>query len=220
MFGLCSDSFRPVIQREAAVFQVGRFKYRLRITEEPLFNQEGEELEGRCVERERLLLISCKVPVGERLAVLLHELYHAWLYAIGRAGDVEGECDRYATMVTHFWRDMCLFGGEEAIRSLRPGETLGAVVARIAFLGSRNCRCGETVPSGRVFCYRDAMRVGQVKLSIYCGFCNHTLRWNELATVAGQPGGVVVTGSDVIERGNTIGPEAEADSYVSTPCEI
>jgi Zn-dependent peptidase ImmA (M78 family) len=59
-------------------FRVGPWVYRVRITENRLYDENGAELAGLFVWRDREILISNAVPVRQRLDVLVHELRHAW----------------------------------------------------------------------------------------------------------------------------------------------
>lgn len=184
------------------MFRVGSNRYRVQLTRGPI-ELDGAQCVGLCDEEVQAIQIADSVKVEKRLWVLLHELAHGHVFAMGMPRDVEGLCDFVATVGELAIRDLTLCGGEEALRRLRVGETLGLATGRIGLLRSRACSCGGLIAPGDVDCRQDRRHPDQVTLRIYCEHCDHTLTWNELATYGGLPSGAVV-GEPTIEKGHAI----------------
>lgn len=173
------------------MFRIGAKRYMVRIMEDRIFHN-GEEVMGLCDETAMEIRLSPKLPLSQRLGVLLHELTHAHIYATGFPADVESFCDLVSTIAQMAITDLVSAGGTEALLHLRPGERLGDSTARIGLLRHRYCRCGGKIAAGDVRCERDVLIPDQVKICAYCDHCNQTLQWNETATISGLPSGIVV----------------------------
>lgn len=184
------------------MFRVGSGKYVARITDAPIVH-DGAQCVGLCDEAVETIHLAASLPVEKRLHTLLHELCHGAVFAHGMPRDVESLCDFFASAAELAFRDLATAGGEEALRRLRPGETLGLATGRIGLLRSRSCVCGGMVAAGDVLCERDTSHPDQVTLALYCEHCDQTVTWNELATFGGLPSGVV-TGEAKVERGCAI----------------
>lgn len=184
------------------MFRAGAGRYLVRITDKPIIH-DGSQCVGLCDEEIDTINLAASLPVEKRLRTLLHELAHGHIFATGMPRDVESLCDFVATVAELAYRDLMACGGEEALRRLRPNETLGLATGRIGLLRSRSCVCGGLIAAGDVLCEQDRNKPDQVKLSLFCEHCQQTMTWNELATFGGLPSGVVV-GEPRIERGCTI----------------
>lgn len=184
------------------MFRVGATNYVVRVTDSPIFHN-GVHCDGLCDQGERTIDIAPDMPVERRLHVLLHELAHGHIFAGKRPGDDESLCEFVADVGEMAIRDLCLCGGEEGLRRLRPGERLGRMTGRISLTRNRICRCGGSIAPGDVNWKLDAVQTDRIKLSFYCEFCECTTSWEELATISGLPQGIVI-GEPTIEEGITI----------------
>lgn len=186
------------------MFNVGSVRYSVRLAHAPIM-LDGVRYLGRCLERERFILISPDVPIDGRLNVLLHELAHAHIFASGMPGDVEGWCDLFATVAELAYADLTRCGGEPALQRLEPGQELRPSMRVVGLTRSRTCACGGTIAPGDVSCVSDPGRPGLLTLTMECEFCGHRMTWDELETFGGLPGGVVV-GEPRIEKGTGASP--------------
>lgn len=183
------------------IFVVGTQKYRLRITEGPIV-LNGVECSSVCLQAHREILIAPDHPKRDRLRSLLHELARAWVFETGMPRDAEGWMDVAASVSIGAMKDLNNQGGEMALLAMRPGESTGASTAKIGLSRNRECAvCRTTVAGASVQCQPAGMP-GVVELALYCEFCNHTQRWQEMQSARGLPTGVVV-GEPAFERGDT-----------------
>lgn len=183
-------------------FKVGPWVFRVSISTGPI-THTGEEVMGLCFPDDRKILISHKVPAGGRMAVLLHELTHAWCFSGSQPSDLEGWCDLNAMIFTQALRDLRAQGGEPAIERLQPGETLSPTTSRLNLTTARYCHaCTGTVGIASVV-IEQTDKPGIVQMTIYCPHCDHLQRWREVSTEDGQPSGMMV-GTPRIVRGAAI----------------
>lgn len=198
------------------MFRVGAAKYVAAITRDRMTVNQRECV-GLCDEHGRRILISPALPIDRRLWTLGHELAHAHLLATGMPADVEGVCDLFATMFELGLRDLANAGGEEALKRLDPGETLGLATAKIMLTRSRYCpQCGGTVAPGGMSC--TATGDGHVEIRVPCPHCDVTAYWREVATHGGLPSGVVV-GDPRIVRGSDDALKAAAGELRYVACD-
>lgn len=172
------------------IFQVAAYRYRLGIADTLAI--DGSEVMGLCHEASRKISLSAKLPRKSRMAVLLHELCHSWIFATGQPGDVEGWCDLAASMAEAAIRDLSSQGGEQALQSLDAGESPQHGTMRIALTRNRYCgKCRRTVAGGSVQCH-PSTKPGILDLSLTCSHCSLVQRWQEAAGANGLPSGTVV----------------------------
>lgn len=101
-------------------FHVGPVAYTLVISDRSIFDEEGDELEGRAVESRRLLIISHRVEPERREDVALHEFKHAWQFHVPAPTTPEEDCQLFSLASRQFHNDLENQGGAEALRQLRP----------------------------------------------------------------------------------------------------
>jgi hypothetical protein len=200
---------------EGMKFHVGAWVYRVRIAAEPIIH-DGERCQGLCREARREILLSPDLLVAHRFEVLLHELAHAWIFALGSMPvDVEGWCDFVASVSAAAARDLAMNGGEEALFRLMPGESPQPMTARLCLTNNRYCaKCAGTIAGGSVVCVPGGS--GLLDLSMYCEHCNHVVYWQETASQTGLPSGTIVGGAtfakgDAVRRFFEDHPETAPD---------
>lgn len=103
-------------------FRVGPWIYRVVVMAEEFCDEQGRVLDGRCVWRDRQILLAASLSQQLRLEVLMHELRHAWIYHFGNPTETEAHCDNVATFTVDVMRQFCRQGGEAALASLAPGD--------------------------------------------------------------------------------------------------
>ena len=173
------------------IFQVGAYRYQAGISADTL-THHGTEVMGLCQESKREIAISNKLPRKSRLAVLLHELFHGWIFATGEPQDVEGWCDLGASVCEAAIRDLSSQGGEQALMSLESGECPGHGSMQIALTRNRYCgKCQRTIAGGSVDC-RPSSTPGILDLSLTCSHCSLIQQWQEAAGTNGLPSGTIV----------------------------
>lgn len=84
---------------------VGPWEYRVVVTAEPL-ECNGVPCDGLHDPRHRVIYVSSDVPADKRLFVLLHEIGHAWVLAVGRPKGEEGLCNFLATVCVDAYRSL------------------------------------------------------------------------------------------------------------------
>jgi hypothetical protein len=147
---------------------------------------------GLCFPDDRKILISCQAPVTGRMAILLHELTHAWVFSMGEPRDLEAWCDLNAAIFTQALRDLRAQGGEPALERMQPGESVERKTARLNLTTARYCAaCTGTVGIASVI-IKPTRKRGIIELSIFCPHCDHVQRWREISTEDGQPSGMIV----------------------------
>ena len=99
-------------------FSVGASRYRLVISDRAIYDEDGNELEGLAVEGRRLLIVSYRVELERREEVALHELMHAWLFAVPEPRTNEERCNLAALVTRQYRVDLEAQGGEEALLQL------------------------------------------------------------------------------------------------------
>lgn len=101
-------------------FNVGPYRYRLAISDRPIYDAEGNQLEGLAVEQRRLLIVSYRVEPDRREEVALHELGHAWLFHFPTPRTDEERCQFFAATARQFRMDLEEQGGAEAMLQMAP----------------------------------------------------------------------------------------------------
>jgi hypothetical protein len=180
------------------IFKVGPWAYRVRITEEPLVNDQGQEVAGLRDWEASTLWIAAKIPAQKRLAVLIHELKHAWQLEFGRPSDDEGDANQSASFFVDVQRQLDRQGGESALMRLALDGTVDQTSDVEAATEPRAAQCPT--------CHgllNNPIRTGQprfefphsrlvVQREADCEFCGHAVSWMEAATSRGQPIGLIM----------------------------
>jgi hypothetical protein len=185
----------------------GGVAYKVGVAAEVL-RHGGRRAMGVWDEAGREVQISPHVPASARLSVVLHEMGHAWLRHAGFPVHVpperaEAVCDWLATFAEATMKSLAINGGPAALLRLSPGESPQPGAARVFLTRGRACAtCGGSVAAGSVSAVADGE--GNVRLALYCEFCNATMRWTERADIHGQPSGETV-GEPAFERGDGTG---------------
>lgn len=107
----------------ALTFNIGPHTYHVEISADELRLEDGTRAVGLCESETRRIRISFRVPRGDRLQVLLHELYHAWVNHVPEPRDEEEAADLYATVCTSAMRDLDEQGGAAALEALEPADS-------------------------------------------------------------------------------------------------
>lgn len=174
-------------------FRVGPWQYTLSIEEQPL-THKGRQVMGICREASREIAISGQCPPHSRLKVLMHEIFHAWIFHTGEPNATEGWCDLFATAAVAAIDSLALNGGKEAVWRLQPGESPQPGAARLLLTRTRYCgKCQQTVAGGSVRCAA-ATTAGLLDMSLKCEHCCVTQHWQETMGINGLPTGIVVSG--------------------------
>ena len=98
-------------------FRVGPHVYRLKIPNQPLYTDAGDEADGMTLESQRLIVMSPDVPAEQREEVLYHELQHAWLNHVPTPSDEEQQCNLFATILLQLRQDLENQGGVAALQA-------------------------------------------------------------------------------------------------------
>lgn len=107
-------------QRDSLKFEIGPDVYTLFIADRALFDEEGDELEGRAIEAPKVIVISFSVAPERRLEVAYHEYQHAWEFAVPAPRDAEERCDFASFLHRKFTQDLERQGGPERLMELIP----------------------------------------------------------------------------------------------------
>jgi hypothetical protein len=100
-------------------FHVGPWVYKVIVTaDDPLKDEQGRDACGICDRDRREILLVASIPATSRLAVLLHELFHAWLFHVPRPRTEEEICELGATIIGQAYTDLLAAGGPAAVEAL------------------------------------------------------------------------------------------------------
>lgn len=185
-------------------FEVGgAWRWTVGIAEKPLRHQR-RKVNGLCDPEARSITLCPTLEPGRRLAVLLHELWHAWTLTFsGAPRDDEGLADFVAAYYLATSRWMGINGGPTALLRLQPGERLSPGAAKIMLRTARTCStCGQTVAPGSVDATADGE--GNVRMALWCGSCEHLQTWQEVADVHGNPCGQTVGAPSHARSGDAV----------------
>ena len=215
------------------VFHIGPWKYRVRITDDPIKAEDGSLLNGMADRDNREILISGDVPPQRRMGVLMHELQHAWLFHFPKARTEEELCEFTATLMTQAYQDFNRQGGLKALAAMRSQSTAASPdlfnappvapealpptepqrrespakrkpSARRAYCGL----CGAAVAGGAVVA--EAARwdhlVGArvARFSMYCSGCRHVQSWRSGVDAHGFPVGEPISEPEFVSDSDEV----------------
>lgn len=189
-------------------FHVGAFLYTLILADRRIYDEEGNELEGRALESPRVIVISSAVSPDRRIEVLRHEVQHCWHFHIPRPSTEEEEADLAAFIDHQFQEDLDAQGGRAAVSQLtpqrvpelgRPSVARQAPLAREPFgrpdrMTCSGCNgdvmCGSIV-NGEPVLHEPTRRVW-IERHMICDGCGTLTVWREVATPDGTPTGELI----------------------------
>jgi hypothetical protein len=196
-------------------FKIGAWKYRVRITNEPIYDDAGRQQSGGVYWAERTILISGTIPLELRIDTLLHELCEAWAYHVGHPQPGEDYANSTATFTALAMAELARQGGVASLMRLLPAGRLEHTDDELEQLGdsggehyAAQCRaCGRmfarlSVVSGKPF-FDMGHQAMCLRRTLYCEDCNHLQEWLEGATASGHPNGRVY-GEPVFKRGEAV----------------
>ena len=180
--------------------------YQLIIPNAPLLDDQGEEIEGRAVEEQAVILISRRVEPERRYEVLVHELTHCWAFAGATPATEEDRCRLNATMMRQLQADLTRQGGETALMDLKPQpfelnqfkrksvESLRELSAPQPYWLCGGCEarvmCGD-IHQGEIV-YLPGSREHYVKRWMQCEACGAVTTWCEYCDEVGNVTGRLV----------------------------
>jgi hypothetical protein len=184
----------------------GVHRYTVRVTDMPIYDEGGDELDGLSIESRRLILISCRVPRLQREEVLSHEIEHCWAFHVPPATDDEQRCQLTATITQQLREDFERQGGVEelldiepmpislpfkspAVRKFMPPAMPPRDWWECGGCGSR-MMCGS-IESGIVE-FHEGVQQYQVPRWFCCEVCDTLNVWREITSQDGQATGVLV----------------------------
>lgn len=185
-----------------------RHSYRMVIPEKPIFDEVGEELDGRAVESPPMILISRRVRPSDREAVLLHEIGHAWEFYVPAPTTSEERQQLLAEIGAQYRHDLDVAGGIDALLNLQasrvtlpfdsPATERRADSAKIyrhtdfKFCGACEAptMCGS-YDHGHVE-HHGGLDQHQLLMWFTCEVCGALNTWREVATSDGRPTGALV----------------------------
>lgn len=204
------------------LFDVGPWKYRVLIHPTNLFGDDGQEVAGLCVWIDHEIIISGVIPRERRLAVLLHELKHAWVFTFGDPADTEADAQQSAAFTAMFHKSFPEQGGESALMAMEPVTEDSPPPAQPA-QGSSTLTWAQASPDGGTECGCCGRRFSAgeiatepakfvpltgktlVQRGVYCEGCNYVQIWNEGVLLDMSPSGAIVgklgqlRGTDAVE---------------------
>ncbi len=189
-------------------FRVGPYRYRVRISDQPLRDDRGEECAGLWEWETRTVWLSGTLALGQRHETLLHELSHAWQRHFGTVASAEDEANRAAAFAIDVQRQLLAQGGDLALMRLCSDGSIdnAQALAATIHVGAQCGVCSTAFAPSQIANeqaeYQDGRPV--VRRSCWCEFCGHVMRWMETATAQGFPAGAVVAGPQYLR-----GPEAD-----------
>jgi hypothetical protein len=189
-------------------FRVGPYRYRVRISEGQLRDENGDDCAGLWEWETRTVWLSSTLSVSHRHETLLHELSHAWQRHFGTISSAEDEANRTAAFAIDVQRQLSAQGGDLALMRLGSDGIIdnGAVVAVTSQVGAQCGVCSTSFSPSQVVSETAEQLEGRavVRRSCWCDFCGHVIRWVETATSQGFPAGAVVSGPEYLR-----GPAAD-----------
>ena len=183
----------------------GVHRYTVRIPNRAIIDQMGDELDGMCIETRRLILLSPTLPAELREEALRHEVQHAWENHVPAPRDAEERAQLAATIDQSFRADIERQGDLAALYDLQP-EAISLPYSPPPARKSApvatpqqdrwECQCGAVTMCGSIqngeVEFHEGLQRHQVQRWFRCECCDGLMVWTEVATVDGQPTGVLV----------------------------
>lgn len=104
-------------------FRIAGWVYSVRITDEPIYDDDGRLLNGRADADSREILISAAVPAHLREEVLAHEIRHAWAFHTDGETPDEKESNLFASITRQYIDDLATQGGLSALKRMRAASS-------------------------------------------------------------------------------------------------
>jgi len=189
-------------------FQIGERAYELVIADRHLYDEEGNQLEGRALEGPRLVVLSRAVEIERRYEVLRHEIQHCWFFHIPKPSSEEESCQLAAFIDEKFHADLDRQGGRDALESMpaqsvphlgRPAIARPAAQLRDTYGSPDRKVCGNcdsetlcgSIHNGEHFLHEQTGKV-RVERWMECDACGIVTHWFEVATADGSPLGELI----------------------------
>lgn len=190
-------------------FEIGPYRYTLLLSASPLYDGDGNTLEGLAVEHRRWLLVGPNVAPERRREIAAHEYCEAWFFHVPKPATDEERCQLFAFLSEQFERDLQNQGGAAALLDL-PLTTLPPIGAPPApdrvpppnggdyritdrvFCGCCDAQilCGSTSNTAPAF--HAASQCWRITRWATCDACGSLQVWGEVASEDGTPTGVFV----------------------------
>lgn len=182
-------------------FNVGPWKYRVRVSEGQLLDAASKPVDGLCAWSDRTIWINEVSPLQQRAEILIHEMNHAWTESFGSPATEEDAAKRAASFTVDVWNQLQRQGGIGALMRLRPDGVVDDAAADEAVNDSYAVRCGSCgslIAIGSVRNLPPAFdgAFGSVVCSraTCCPDCGTRMEWIEGTTATGRPNGRVLSG--------------------------
>ena len=213
------DSFDVGSEPANIVFHVGPYAYKIVFVRDLRDPDDNEPLWGRCDPNNQIIYLDAEHQDRNIEKTIVHELTHAWDFAVGAPRDAEAVAERNSTIFTSLHMDLAEQGGMAALHRERrrfaatmrvvtmvPGDLIvvapddveqqdakASPAAARAWCG----KCGRIVAGGAIVTQRprwDRVVGGTVvRRTMYCGSCSHLQSWDE-GVYLGAPNGAVTHG--------------------------
>lgn len=213
-------------------FNVGPWAYSVRVVDR-LKDEHGTPIMGRADLDSLSLLIDSSIKPEARMAVILHELRHAWGYHFPTASDPEQEADFSATMMAAFMRDyqsqrraMDEFAGmcPAVVIQAPPKPSLEPRhISPLSYVTPADCvapahtdcaqcsKCSSLVGNGSIVQskpYRIGRFAWAINRTLFCAHCHLLQTWAE-GYDYGRPTGAIVDSPHIIDE------EAAIDAFLT-----
>lgn len=183
---------------------VGTTPYSVILSDNSIYDSEGNELEGCAVEGRRLIVLSRIVEPQRREEIAQHEFYHCWLFHVPSPANEEQAAQLHSTVARQFQHDLEKAGGPDVLLNLRPtrvrlGKPLPTTADRTRggreiFGSSDRMSCGGceadvmagSIHTGPVTAEVETTRF-YVERWMQCDACGAVQVWCELSTSEGKP---------------------------------
>lgn len=187
------------------ILHVGTIGYSVVLSDQAIFDSDGNQLEGCALEARKLIVLSRIVEPDRREEIAEHEFYHCWLFHVPKPANEEEAAQFHALVAKQFRRDLKDAGGPDAFLSLRPtrvsiGRPSVSRADHLPGFARQSLGAGDRIPCGG--CDADVMAgsihtgpaIAQegtgrfyVERWMRCDACGAVQAWNELATAEGTP---------------------------------
>lgn len=189
-------------------FHIGALTYTLIVANRRIYDENGDELEGRAIASPRAIIISSAVLPERRLEVLRHEVQHCWHFHIPRPSCEEEECNLAAFIDRQFHDDLDAQGGREALEQMpmdecpefgRPKGTVKQPGREVLGQSDRvECgSCGASVMCGSInngpAGLHEPTKQYRLERWMSCDACGSVQVWTEVCAPDGTPLGEFVS---------------------------